>query len=443
MKFELTIDASYLDNGRWDAAAGIREFMQNGRDAAIEQKAALEVSHYINADGKGVLVIENEGAVLTKDTLLLGRTTKADRQDELAGKYGEGYKLGSLALLRAGYEVKIRNGSEVWTPTIEPSDKFEGRSVLVFTVATGRAERNRVRVDIIGVSAEDWKALRENYLFLYRRELKQVETPYGAILTGPKFKGKVFVKEILVMYDDKLQYGYNLKDAELDRDRRIIENYDRQARLNKIWGWAVSNSPVDLFDEFYGMLRDNSLDVQGLSKWNTERLSAEVAKLVAERFQKDHGADAIPVATLADSKDVEHLGARGIVAPSPLAAALAKTLGDMDTVKNKLKEEVREHLSWPDLKTKERANLERALALVAPSAAVSLEEVDIVSFRSPTLEGQFKDGRILIARRILASRQETLAVVVHEVAHRNGIDGDKGHVAEIERIWAEIVERLT
>lgn len=444
MRYELSIDAEYLAGGRWDAAAGVREFMQNGRDAAIEQNAALEVSHYINADGRGVLVIENEGAVLAKDTLLLGRSTKRDRQDELAGKYGEGYKLGSLALLRAGYEVRIRNGGEVWTPSIEESEKFGGRSVLCFTVATGRAERNRVRVEIVGVSADDWKTLREHYLFLYKREIKQIETSYGSLLLGPKFKGRVYVKDILVTYDASLEYGYNLRDAELDRDRKIIEAYDLQHRTSRIWSEAVERSPEELFNDYYAMLKNNAKDVQGLNKWLNKYsyLAPAISKLVALRFQEDHGENAIPVASLADSKDIEHLGAKGIVASDPLSAALAKVLGDYDTVKARLQQEVKETFSWSDLNATERSNLLRALDLVAIAAPVTVIDVDVVSFRSPNLEGQHKNGRTLVARRILASRKETLAVVVHEVAHNKGADGDKGHVAEIERIWAEITDSL-
>lgn len=441
-KFELTIDATYLDNNRWDAAAGIREFMQNARDAEIEQNAPLTVSHRVNSEGRGVLVLENEGAVLARDTLLLGRSTKRDRQDELAGKYGEGYKLGSLALLRAGYEVKIRNGGEVWIPSIEASEKFDGRPVLVFNISTGRAERNRVQVEITGVSAEDWKALRENFLFLYKREIKMVETVHGALLLGPKFKSRVYVKGILVMTDTTLDYGYDLKDAELDRDRRIIESYHLKSHLSRLWGDAVSADPEALFDDFYDMLARNATDVQGIQAWTADRISPEIAAKVAERFQAKHGDNAIPVANLAESKDIEHLGARGIVAHLPLAAALARTLGDSDKVKDRLREEVKETFSWPDLTKIERTNLESALDLVNNAAPVTLDEVDVVAFRSPTLQGQFKDGRVLLARPILASRQDSLAVVVHEVAHRRGGDGDKDHVAEIERIWAEIVDKL-
>jgi hypothetical protein len=445
MRYELTIDAEYLaDGNRWNAAAGIREFMQNGRDAEIEQNAALTVSHRIDAQGRGVLVIENEGAVLPKNTLLLGKSTKRDNQEELAGKYGEGYKLGALALLRAGYEVRIRNGGEVWTPAIEESEKFEGSKVLVFNVATGRAERNRVQVEIIGVSVEEWKALRENYLFLYKREIKSVPTSHGSLLLGPKWKGRIYVKDILVTTDSTLEYGYNLKDAELDRDRQMIENYDRNNRLARMWSEAVAGRP-DLFDSFYEMLQGESSDLDGISRWNSDRISEEVSAQVAERFTAQFGADSIPVATMAESADIEHLGVKGIVVKTALLGALKRSLGDAETVKEKLKNEIKTQFSWSDLLPEEKSNLEGALELVKFAVEkTGLEYVDIVTFRSKKIDGLFNSGsgRVALGRHLLSSRKDTLRVMVHEFAHRNGKDGDKGHVAEIERIWAVIVDNL-
>lgn len=445
MKIELTIDAGYLaDGNRWDAAAGIREFMQNGRDAAIEQQAPLAVSHHADAEGRGVLVIENEGAVLPRNTLLLGRSTKRDNQQELAGKYGEGYKLGSLALLRAGYDVKIRNGGEVWTPAIAASERFEGADVLVFHIEGGRAERNRVRVEITGVSAEAWKALRENYLFLYKREIKTVETSHGTLLLGAKWAGRVYVKDILVCTDANLAYGYNLADAELDRDRQMIERYDRNTRLSRLWAEAVAARP-DLFDDFYALLQGKTNDVDGLNKWNSDRVSPEVSALVAERFTTQYGATAVPVASLAESADVEHLGVKGVVVSDALACALKRSLGDAADVKERLRHEVVRTYSWADLTRAEADRLLDGLALLGGGVAADLDDVDdvdVVDFRSPNLSGLYKDGRVLVARRALESRQASLAVLVHEFAHRKGADGDKAHVAEIERIWAAIVEGL-
>jgi hypothetical protein len=88
-------------------------------------------------------------------------------------------------------------------------------------------------------------------------------------------------------------------------------------------------------------------------------------------------------------------------------------------------------------------NLLDGLELVAGAFSdVSLNYVDVVSFRSPNLEGMFKDGRVLISRDRLANRAKTLEVLVHEFAHRQGGDGEKGHVAAIEGAWSDIVEKL-
>jgi hypothetical protein len=68
--------------------------------------------------------------------------------------------------------------------------------------------------------------------------------------------------------------------------------------------------------------------------------------------------------------------------------------------------------------------------------------VDVADFRDEAIRGMHKDGRELLAKKILADRNLTLRVLVHEVAHRNGGDGEKGHVSNIERIWSGIVAGL-
>ncbi len=443
MKFELSIDAAYLDTNRWDAAAGIREFMQNGRDAAIEQDAPLDVSFRPGENGKGTLVITNEGAVLARDSLLLGRSTKRDRQSELAGKWGEGLKLGALALLRAGFSIKIRNGGEVWVPSIEPSEKFDGRPVLVFDIQSGRKEVNRVQVEIEGIAQDDWKTLKDHFLFLYKRDIELVKVEGGALLLSPKFKGRVYVKGILVVKQSELEYGYDLADADLDRDRRIIDSYDLRTRTQRIWSQALEVKP-ELFDQFYTMLEGRANDLEGLSKWNTYSIPEFVRSQAAARFKSQHGDNAVPVENLAVSKDLEHLGAKGVITSSPFAALLRDSLGSAEEVQERLKKEVTKVYSWSDLAPKQADNLQRAIDILGSvKETVDLATLEIVSFRSKGLRGQYEGGIVRLARDILDDRSETLGVLVHEVAHRHGSDGDKGHVAAIEALWAAIVEKLS
>lgn len=439
MKYELSIDASYLDDDRWNVAAGIREFLQNGRDAEIEQSAPLKVTHRGQK-----LAVENEGAVLSRDALLLGRSTKRDRQDVLAGKWGEGLKLGALALVRAGYKVVIRNGSEVWTPAIEASEKFAGRDVLTFDVKTGRQERNRVRVEIDGISADDWKALKEHFLFLRKGVGDTVDTAKGTLLLGAKQKGCVYVKGILVQRHPDLEFGYNLKDAELDRDRRMVDHWDLKFRMRDIWFEATATRP-DLIKRFSEMLEGGAVDTDGVDAWGVSGLPEAARNQIASEFKARHGDDAVPVPSLADSKDIEHLGKQGIVVKKQLQAVLESVTGSFSDLKESLaKESVREY-GWHELDVDERKNIESALGLLNDVGVdIDLVGVTIADFRSENLLGQYNpaDDRITLARKLLTDRAETLRVFVHEVSHRNGGDGDKGHVHQIEVIWSKIAEHL-
>jgi hypothetical protein len=439
MKLETTIDAEYLSGARgWDAFAGIREVLQNGRDAEVEQGAPLAVRY--SAESR-TLRVENEGATLPREALLMGRSTKRDNR-ELAGQWGEGLKLGCLVLVRSGHPVKIRSGPEVWTPAIEASEAFGGRQILTFRIEGGREDRQRVCVEVGNVSPEDWAGVRERFLFLYKRDVPSVETQNGTVLLSEKWKGKVFVKGIFVQHRADLGYGYDLKNVDLDRDRRLIGDYDLKSQLRRIWFEAVESRP-DLLGDFASLLESREdKDLAEVASYHASQVPEAAALFVAERFRKRYGADAVPVANLAESRDVEHLGVRGVVTPEPLAAVLSRTVGDLKEVQRSLREEVLEVHSWGELSEQERASLERAVELTCTGVKVGMEEVDVVRFRSKKLWGQYKDGRILISRAILGDRARTLETVVHEAAHRKGGDGDHGHVNEIERIWSAVVESL-
>src|ERR1700691_2357824 len=95
-KIELTIKADYLPG--WGTFEGIRELIQNAKDAETEFSAPMTV-RVRNPD---VLVIENEGCTMPYEALLLGHTSKIGHA-EMIGHYGEGMKIGILSLLRAGH----------------------------------------------------------------------------------------------------------------------------------------------------------------------------------------------------------------------------------------------------------------------------------------------------------------------------------------------------
>lgn len=439
-KTYLTIEKSYRPNWR-GAIEGIREIMQNAIDAQTEHGARMTVDHY---DGR-CLRIENEGATLDREALLLGHTSKRGRAD-LIGQFGDGLKIGVLALVRDGYKVKIRNGSEVWVASIERHEAF-GADVLCFDILTGRKDENRVRVEIDGVTSEDWATVRERFLCLDKGKRDVVKTDSGDLLLDTAMRGRVYVKGIFVEHIEELSYGYDLRDVSLDIDRRMVDTYDRDCAMRSIWNCALAQRP-DLFDRFATMLDDSAADVRGINRYSFDCITSDVRAQLAARFVQRFGDDAILTLNMSQSMEAEHLGKRGVVLPDAYAALLTGRIGTFDLARDQLRKETIRAWSWADLSDEEQTAFSRAIMLVGlVRPAVALSSVDVVEFRDGALRGLWRGetGRIELSRSVLASRKEALATLVHETAHSitGAPDGDKRHVAEIEAIWSDMADTMT
>jgi len=436
MKLELSIKADYLPD--WGAYEGIRELVQNGIDAEVQNKAAFSVRRRDQT-----MIIENDGATLPHEALLMGHTTKVGR-DDLRGKFGEGLKLGVLALIRAGIKIKIRSGSEVWVPSIQRSEKFKA-DVLVFDIHSGRKALNRVAIEVIGLSDEDWDDMKQCFLFLDKNPKDdRVKTDYGTLLLDDKYTGHLFSQGIFVQKDPDYMYGYDLVDVEIDRDRKMVQKWDLRWRINRIWNQAIAMRP-DLLTQFTMLLDNQKGDVEGIDEYGARGFSKEICAKVVEQFTERHGADAIPVTNMGESEELGHLGKKGIVTPGPLRSLLQQAMGTLIETKEALKNEVTKTYSWHDLAVAEQEHLKAAIDLLnAVKVGVSLDDIQVCDFRDPKLQGLFNsDGnRISLSREILADRKTIRKVLVHEVAHRQGTDGTKDHVSRIEDIWSEITEYL-
>jgi hypothetical protein len=438
-RIELSIKADendgYVDH--WGLWEGVREVMQNAKDAEVEHNASLMV--YFRKE-TGTLFIVNEGCTLPYEAMLMGHSTKRHRSD-LIGKIGEGFNLGILALLRKGLTVKIRSGSEVWIPSIQRSETFNAQ-VLCFSIDKGRKEMNRVAVEIARISEGDWLELERRFLFLKRpAENESITTYSGDLLLGAQHKGKLFAKGIYVADDPKVKYGYNFANAQLDRDRKMIEQYNLQYHMQEIWRNATATRP-DLFEAFGEMIDEQAADMAGVNEWNAKSLPEALRNQIVAKFQERYGENALPVDSLATSQEVEHFGKRGIICPKPMQHILESVLGTVAANKSRLAEETVGLYGWCEIDEVEQANIFAALALINPVEALTLEDIDVAEFLDKNLRGLFKLGRVQIAKKILSDRSATLRTLIHEVAHRHGSDGEKDHVGNIERIWAGIVETL-
>jgi len=434
MKIELSIKSNHLPD--WRTFEGVRELLQNAADAADEFDAPLTVRYRADAQ---TLVIENKGTTLPYEALLYGHTTKADN-DELRGKFGEGLKDGTLALLRAGHTVKIRSGSEVWTPRIEHSEKFKA-DVLTFRIDKGRKPVERVQVEIGNIDKEWWEEKKACFLFLKKKEDRlRINTSYGALLLDNEYARKIFVKGIFVEHDPEIRFGYDLdKDVQVDRDRKMVMRHDLHWRTRMIWQHSTAERE-ELIAPFMEALQGEHRDLSGLDSWGASQLDDKLKEQVVAKFKADHGEDAIAVETVLDGQEVETLGKKSVlVTNKPLKAILDDEMGDLYDIKKALQNEAVNFYSWADLEPEEKANLDSAVFLIDRVDRLSPDDIRIVDFRSEAKCGMYKSDKdqVFVARRILADRDKALEVLVEEVSHRS-----YDHASNMAKIWSKIVAHL-
>lgn len=136
---ELTFNARYISaksterKGGWGVWEGVREFLQNAKDA---EDIGHEMWVTYTGGGKkagGKLHVVNKGVAFGREALVLGGTTK-DADPRQRGQFGEGFKLASAVLVDHGCPVTIENGNEIWVPRLGTSERFGGAQILLVDV---------------------------------------------------------------------------------------------------------------------------------------------------------------------------------------------------------------------------------------------------------------------------------------------------------------------
>lgn len=431
-KFILPIKSTYVSSwGLWET---IRETVQNAKDEEDQNGHPMFIGWKA-----GVLTMHNEGADLDRKALLIGHSGKTG--SDLRGKHGEGLDLALLAGVRLGRKIVIETKSERWTPSVSYSEEF-GADCLAINTRARKVMGTGVTVTV-EVTEDEWNLYRGRFVFLSTiADNKIVRVPNkGAILLEDSRKGQIYSRGIYVDTLPKMEYGYDLEHLDLDRDRRMVDVWNLQWILGSLYKDAMARRPELMSAKVYTMIRDGAEDTKQFA-YHTDAES--VASVVAS-FKLEHGEDAVPVSSISEAREMEHLGRRGIVVQDALRDTLKKDMGDFHTLTAKLKNEVVRSVAWADLSEGERANLTQATGLLDAISALptSVESrLDIVEFRDSRIEGLYHadTGRISIAVKMLADPRKLLTVLVHEVAHAASTAGDGtiNHVQTIESIWAQL-----
>jgi len=446
-RFELSITADYAPS--WGVWEGIREVIQNGLDSR-DMGYPLTVEHK-----NGALHVTNEGCVLDTSVWLLGKSSKRFN-DSQRGQHGDGLKVGTLALVRAGVEVKIFNGDEIWTPVLEESKDYAGETVLA--VKTRKRRTRKRRADYWGdrpesdftvtvkISKADWRDLQDRFLDLTRIPASDKAHTYrGTVLLDPKMIGRVYSKGIYVCTNPDLQYGYDFVSLELDRDRRMVSNWDLQWEIayvmSELCKEGAEGSDLWIQRIYETLSKDNAID---FDKIGSSSSNETIHNAMAATFASTHGEKAVPVANDEEATKVSFYGLRGVVVPQAMGKVLAKTFGDLDEILSKAIDASGSYVNLPDMDPQERVNWRKAINLCEFADIADRDylhnRVRCYEYSAPDAPlGTHHNGEERINRCLLGNLRKLVSVIVHELAHNAGRDGTLEHRQSEEAMFEAVM----
>jgi hypothetical protein len=266
-EINLLISDKYVKH--WELWTGIRETVQNLRDACVQAakikgmsssdifierkykilentkflerltynitinncKTVLGFIEYDCDQEKVVFLNEGEFPI---GGLSLGGTIKSDDSD-LIGKFGEGLKLAALVMVRNEKPYCVETGRNQYIFMIKKDMQLTQLNCLFVKIKYLQNNlENQTKILLKNISINEWVNFCKNILFMTNESFEKVETfseenkNIGAILVSDNMRQKVFIKGLYVKTEDKgasrhlPNFGYDFYNLELDRDRRSI-----------------------------------------------------------------------------------------------------------------------------------------------------------------------------------------------------------------------------
>lgn len=407
-KINLSIDKNYC--AAWGAFEGIRELVQNAKDAD-EDGYTMSIEHFPRSNR--LEIVTEKIMVDPAKLLILGKSDKSP--GEKRGQFGEGFVLGTLALIRKGHDVKFQNNDLSWTVSFEVAEEghpFAGHELLTFKSRTLKVREANFKVEVDNITTDIWNALKKLFLFLTPPKASDmVETREGTLLLEEERKGQVFSRGIFVRTFEDLACGYDIKHLDLDRDRKMVDEWQLHYRLGRLWEDANAQQPALFASRIYAMAKAGAAETKQLKYHADEKL----LKSIRDQFVEEHGDNAAPVMSMTAAKTAEAAGATPIVVAETLKELLDKGGLSAESVARRIESTVERRLSPHEFTSEEERNIDR----IAPL----LPEMAIVAFRGtvPTCRLIDDGKRVGVDARLLSGPFKVLlsAAVGVEAQRRN------------------------
>lgn len=326
-RIELTISTDYVPT--WGAIEGIREFVQNALDQEI-QSAHENTFKWAYKEETETLSIGSLNSVLDTNTLLLGTSTKQHDSNTI-GQFGEGYKLGCLVLIRAGYPVDIFNygKKEIWHPHLVKSRRF-GATILVFDIEHVQIWQSRPNANLTfvvkGINKELFTDV-SHYILPFNMPTNVIKTDKGSVLLDEDRRGEVYVNGLYVNSYPDLRYGYNIpaQYLALDRDRHMAREFDVSWATSAIWvlsndterALQLVSEPKDTDkNSYYLDARYLQNSLYGCS------FGTLLQNAAYQSFLKKYGDKAVPVCSESEAEEYKKRGYRTIFSSASYASLI-------------------------------------------------------------------------------------------------------------------------
>jgi len=271
-----------------------------------KEERSVELGRIIYSLVREKLTLINHDTELMRKVLLLGFSKKASTK-EVIGQFGEGLKVGALALVREGRVVSMETSRDRWKFGLAHHEAFDEDVLTVFVDDRLNESddddddddnnlylvQTDTCVSVFPLCLEDWELYVKCFLFLCPPS-DCVKSETGTLLIGSHFKGQLYVKGVWVsdLSKDGLASGVDLVHLKIDRDRRaVIHLSEIDHQISSMWVHAIEQRP-DLVPYYYSLLEcNNTSDVRHANFY----LSDETAFLIAQQFFAMHGPMTYPV----------------------------------------------------------------------------------------------------------------------------------------------------
>lgn len=420
--FPVTLDyvAHWSDDG-WPI---VRELGANALDADPGFTVMMGLG-----ETAGALLIRSRNSSLAIRHLLFGVSEKPG--PNAVGQFGEGLKLALLALTRDGLTAHIYTGSmHLWN---EPAELY-GEQIFKIVWEDWDTSKDGLSIEI-----PNWPFKTFEERFLRPGDPRILFTdPFGRSILEEDPPG-IYVKGIWVQpahgYGRHYTFGYNLTDVTMNRDRGVVNSWDVNSEIGKIW--ASVSDPV-LLERFWQAVKDL------MAEKDASMHGCNIADKTGMRqaFRSVYGNNAVLKTSNSMDAAATYRGAEVITDAEAggfgLKHVVTELVGTDAEYVAMMEGGDRKYL--PDNKLS-RAALKTLKMLRRMAKRIGVKG-NIFAYILPSGVGgecYKEDIRISLAK--LNDDEEALAVWLHEEAHRqyNTPDATAAHVNAVARLAAQII----